>query len=273
MSISASDSAWLSRSFAPVDIAGLNARAAMLERLDNKYIIDAETLARALPSFAAHFDVLEIDGRRAFAYENCYFDGPGWQSYFDHHQGRRRRSKVRMRKYLDAGLCFVEVKLKDRRGITVKKRLACDPAGYGSLDAAACNYVEAAYRDMYRRDFPHSLSRTLDTSYTRVTLVARLGGERVTLDSALDFAAGGRHRGLGDRLFILETKSANGNGIADRILRRLHQHPVKHCSKYCTGMAFLQQGLKHNNFKPVLRRLAEFPGDADLPTPANPARS
>ena len=273
MSISASDSAWLCRPFAPVDIAGLDARAAMMERLDNKYIVDAAVLARALPEFSAQFDILEIDGRRAFAYENCYFDGPGWQSYFDHHQGRRRRSKVRMRKYLDAGLCFVEVKLKDRRGITVKKRRACDPAAYGSLDAAACDYVAAAYRDMYRRDFPHSLSRTLDTRYTRVTLVAHGGGERLTIDTALAFAVEGTSCSLGDRLFILETKSANGNGIADRILRRLHQHPVRHCSKYCTGMAFLQQGLKHNNFKPVLRRLTDLLGEAELPASAYPARS
>src|SRR5512147_3050420 len=110
MSISASDSAWLARRFEPTDMQALNEKAAMLQRLDNKYIVEAEVLADALPILTRHFDMLEIGGLRAFSYENCYFDGPRWESYFDHHRGRRRRAKVRMRKYLDAGLCFVEVK-------------------------------------------------------------------------------------------------------------------------------------------------------------------
>lgn len=255
MSISASDSAWLGRQFAAIDMAALNASAEMLERLDNKYVVAAETLERALPLLRAAFDVLEIDGRRAFAYENCYFDGAGWQSYFDHHRGKRIRAKVRTRRYVESGLCFVEVKLKDRRGITVKRRLACDPAGHGALDAAALAHVEAAYRDLYGLAFPHGLDRSLDTRYTRTTLVAKAGGERLTIDSGIAFRTDARSHAVDDGLFVVETKSANGNGIADRILRALHQHPVPHCSKYCAGMALLRDGLKHNNFNVALRKL------------------
>lgn len=255
MSISASDSAWLGRQFAAIGMAALNASAEMLERLDNKYIVDAATIERALPLLCDAFDVLEIDGRRAFAYENCYFDGPGWQSYFDHHRGKRIRAKVRMRRYVEAGLCFVEVKLKDKRGITVKRRLACDPAAFGALDVAAQAHVEAAYRDLYGLAFPHGLGRSLDTLYTRTTLVAKAGGERLTIDSGIAFRADARSHAVDDRLFIVETKSVNGNGIADRILRALHQHPVPHCSKYCAGMALLRDGLKHNNFNAALRKL------------------
>jgi hypothetical protein len=254
MSISASDSAWLCRQFDVTDMDALNARAAMLQRLDNKYIVDAEVLEQALPVLTRHFDMLEIGGLRAFSYENCYFDGPLLQSYFDHHQGRRKRSKVRMRKYTDTGLCFVEIKLKDKRGVTVKRRLPCDPMDFGSWSQAAQDHVNAAYRAMYQCDFPYALGRTIDTNYTRMTLVAKQGGERLTIDSRLHFLADGRSKVIGEHFFILETKSANGNGLADRILRRLHQHPVKHCSKYCTGLVFLRDGLKHNNFKSALRK-------------------
>lgn len=255
MSISANDSARLARRFDAVGIDALNARAAMLQRLDNKYVVDAAVLERALPALADAFDMLEIGGLRAFAYETCYFDGPAWESYFDHHQGRRKRAKVRMRRYLDSGQCFAEIKLKDKRGITVKRRLPCEAVDFGFLDEAAHAHVRSAYRDMYREEFPHGLSRTLDTRYTRMSLVAKRGGERLTIDSGLRFLAEGRSRDIADRLFILETKSANGNGLADRILRGLHQHPVKHCSKYCAGMAFLHTGLKHNMFKQALRKL------------------
>jgi hypothetical protein len=99
-----------------------------VERLDNKYVVQGPVLARAVAEFAAHFDVLEIDGQRAFTYETCYFDGAERRSDHDHHQGRRQRMKVRVRRYVDAGLCFLEVKLKDRRGTTVKKRMPYDAA-------------------------------------------------------------------------------------------------------------------------------------------------
>lgn len=255
MSISASDNAWLTCRFDGVGMDTLNRSAAMLQRLDNKYIVDAAILERALPMLSDAFDMLEMAGLRAFAYETCYFDGPAWQSYHDHHQGRRKRAKVRMRRYLDSEQCFVEIKLKDKRGITVKRRMPCDPAAFGILDEAAHAHVRNAYREMYLDEFPHSLSRTLDTHYRRMSLVAKSGGERLTIDSGLRFQTEDRSREVAQRLFILETKSANGNGTADRILRKLHQHPVGHCSKYCAGMALLQTGLKHNNFKPVLRKL------------------
>ncbi len=267
MSTSANDSAGLYRRFEAIDIDALNDKAAMLQRTDNKYIMDAAVLEQALPALAPDFHILESGGLRAFRYENCYFDGPEWQSYFDHHQGRRKRAKIRMRKYVDAGLCFVEVKLKDKRGMTVKRRLPCDPAAFGSLDAAAIDHIQTAYREMYLGELPYSLSRTLDTRYSRVTLVAKRGGERMTIDGRLRFLANGKSKQIEDRCFLVETKSANRNGLADRILHGFHQHALKRCSKYCAGMVFLQPGLKHNNFRSIVRKLdqhaAETPAGAE----------
>jgi len=56
-------------------------------------------------------------------------------------------------------------------------------------------------------------------------------------------------------MFIVETKSARGNGIADKILRGLHLHPTKRCSKYCIGMAATGQVTRRNRFLPALRQL------------------
>ena len=260
MSISASiPSDWLERPFRPVDLDSLNARAAMLERLDNKYVVTAAKLRRAVPELTRIFDVLEIDGRRSFTYETCYFDAVDLRSYHDHHQGRRRRAKVRTRLYKEAGLCFVEVKLKDKRGITVKKRMPYDPAMSGRLDEAALAHVRSSYHDLYGLDFPYELRPSLDMRYRRLTLVARQGGERMTIDNGLRFLAGDASRAVGDDLFILETKSSNGNGIADAVLRGLHQHPTKHCSKYCVGIALTRSGTKHNNFRQALRKLRGLP--------------
>jgi hypothetical protein len=267
MFTSANTRDWLECQFHPVDLKSVNGNAALLERLDNKYVVNASVLEAAVPELAKSFDILEIDGRRAFTYETCYFDDSGLRSYFDHHQGRRRRAKVRMRRYVEAKLCFVEVKLKDKRGITVKKRIACDPETFGVLDAAALAHVNASYRDLYGMDFPHELVRTLDMRYVRMTLAAKEGGERMTVDNRLCFQAGARTRALGDDLFIIETKSANGNGIADRVLRTLHQHPTKHCSKYCAGIALMRASTKHNKFRPVLNKLRRMSSRLELSSP------
>jgi hypothetical protein len=259
MSSIANADARLERVFNPISLATLNAKAEMLERLDNKYVVGAGILHRAAAELARHFDVLEIEGRRAFTYETCYFDNSERRSSFDHHQGRRQRAKVRIRKYVDAGLCFVEVKLKDKRGATIKKRLPYELGKFGVLDETALAYVHQVYFDQYRQEFPYELSRVLDMRYVRMTLVAKEGGERMTIDSGMRFFAPGSSHAIDDEHFILETKSANANGIADRILRAMHQHPTKHCSKYCTGIAILSQAPRHNKFLPALRKLGSVP--------------
>lgn len=256
MSSTAAASQSLIEAFAPVSLDTLNERAAMLERIDGKYVLADSEVALLLPALAADFDILAVDGRRSFAYENCYFDGPDLQSYHDHHRGRRRRNKVRMRRYVDDDLCFVELKLKDRRGLTVKRRLACDPAAYGDLGDDAERYIRDAYEEAYQQVFPYKLSRSIETRYRRITLVGRNRPARVTFDSAISFAGPGQQMQLGQHIHIVETKSPTGNDIADRLLRDLQQHPVDHCSKYCVGLALLQTDLKHNRFNPVLRRLA-----------------
>jgi hypothetical protein len=251
--------AWLQATFRPISLAALNAKAAMLERLDNKYVVRADVLREAVPALAERFDMLEIDGRRAFTYETCYFDDSGRRSYFDHHQGRRQRMKVRVRRYTDAGLCFVEVKLKDKRGVTVKKRLPYDPDRYGTLDRRACEHVEQSDRALYGHDFGLLLEPTLEMSYRRLTLVAREGCERMTIDGRIRFRAGGGECATDENVYIVETKSPNGNGIADKILRALHQHPTERCSKYCVGMSLTGAVAKHNRFLPALRKLGAQP--------------
>jgi hypothetical protein len=255
MFISVEDRAWLTAPFSPISLKQLESHSGMLERIDNKYVVNQEVLRLAVPELAKHFDILEIDGSRNFTYDTCYFDDADSHCYFEHHQSRSRRVKVRMRKYLEAGLCFVEVKLKDRRGMTIKKRLRCAMDTFGTLDEAALTFVNDVYHGLYKRVFPHDVSRKLDMRYHRLTLVAKDGGERMTLDNRVRFLMDGDAREVDEELFIIEAKSSKGNGIADRILRRLHQHPTKHLSKYCTGLATMREGTKHNNFRRALKKL------------------
>lgn len=240
--------------FTPITLDQLNARAAMLERLDNKYIIAADRFRPALEAFADHFDALEIGGKRAFTYTTRYFDDGDLHSYHDHHQGRRKRCKVRIRSYLDAGFAYLEVKLKDRRQVTVKKRLKL-PGALDRIDERAMAFIDACHRELYDVPLGRSLVPVIVMDYQRITLVAREGGERMTIDSALNFEAGGIVRPVPPDRVIVETKSSRGNGLADTILRGLHLHPTKSCSKYCIGMAACGLVARANRFRPALRRL------------------
>ena len=262
---------WLTQGFAPISLQALNAKAAMLERLDNKYVVRAPALQAAAAEFVPLFDVLEIDGRRSFTYETCYFDDPSRRSYFDHHQGRRQRMKVRVRRYVDAGLVFLEVKLKDRRGVTVKKRLRVDDTLFDRLDDTGLAFVRACWQQMYGSAWTAPLEPVLQMSYRRITLVAREGGERMTIDTGIQFNgqwAAREARRTDDEVYILETKSAQGRGLADRVLRAHHQHPTNGCSKYCVGMSLTGAVDRFNRFRPALRKLGAWPSTALRPQPA-----
>ena len=252
--------AWLLARFRPISLAKLNAGSAMLERLDNKYVVHLSVLQHIAEFLSAHFDILEIEGKRAFTYETCYFDDAQHTSYFEHHQGRRQRCKIRVRKYADAQSCFVEVKLKEKRDHTIKKRLEYPTDKYRTLDARAMAHIKSSYFNTYGREFVAALKPVLDVSYRRITLVAKNGGERITIDSDLVFSGDDRSCVIDASLFIIETKSMNGNGIADKVLRHLHQHPTGSCSKYCLGTALLQQVGKYNKFLPALRKVGSIRG-------------
>lgn len=240
--------------FAPISLDELNGKAAMLERLDQKYIVPADRFRPAFEAFAELFDVLEIDGKRSFTYATRYFDDGEQRAYYDHHQGRRKRCKIRVRDYIDAGFSYLEVKLKDKRAVTVKKRLRLD-GPVSELDRRCLDFVESCHRDLYGTRFGRLLRPVIGMQYERMTLVAREGGERMTIDTGLRFAAGNEARDVAPEMFIIETKSARGNGIADKIMRRFHLQPTSRCSKYCVGMAALGQVRQRNRFLPALKRL------------------
>lgn len=246
--------------FDAIDLESLNARAAMMERQDNKYIVPVARLCAALEVLRDGFDVLEIGGMRCFGYATRYFDDPLLRAYHDHHQGRRKRSKIRARHYEDAGLTFLEVKLKDRRDITIKKRMPLDRMPE-VLDAACARFIDRCHADAFGAPLARNLRPAIAMRYERITLVAREGGERLTLDTRLIFHADGQSRAVSPELFIIETKSANGNGQADKVLRGLHLHPTTRVSKYCVAMAAMGQVARANRFLPALRRL-------DLANPA-----
>ena len=260
MQIIPQTSQWFEQGFAPISLEALNTKAAMLSRIDNKYVLDKPALMEAMPALSQYFEVLEIEGRRAFTYATRYFDTPSFEAYYEHHQGLRKGFKVRVRRYMDAGLCYLELKVKGQRGMTEKHRMPYDVADLGALTADAKEFVSTIYSGHYGKPFLYDLHRAMDIQYRRITLVAKDGGERMTIDTDLRFAFNGAHMELGSERFIVETKSALGRGFADRVLRCTGNRSTKKCSKYCIGTAALGLVTRHNRFLPTMRKLGLVEG-------------
>jgi hypothetical protein len=233
----------------------LNEKAEMLSRIDNKYVLRRKHLSAILPALTENFDVLAIDNLRAFTYDTRYFDDAERSAYYEHHQGVRKGFKVRVRRYTDSDLCFLEVKVKSQRGMTEKFRRPYDPTGLDALTPEARTYASETYAQQYGKPFHYQLAPALDVRYRRITLVGKTGGERMTIDTDLRFTTPNAVLATGTGVFIVETKSANGRGFADLTLRSAHERPTKRCSKYCIGMAALGEVSRYNHFLPTMRKL------------------
>jgi hypothetical protein len=239
---------------APVSLEELNAGAALLSRIDTKYIVDAAAFEAFAERVADRARVLEIDARRLFTYETIYFDSHSLLTYRAHVQRRRRRFKCRSRRYVESGLHVYEVKLKGTRGRTVKHQLAIDSDEHGAPSARTDDFVRRVLLDNYGQPLLEPLVPTLGMRYRRLTLLLPASAERVTCDFGLVFGKGspGEPRLAPDHV-ILETKSERGRGVADRILRDLGARPVS-CSKYCAGIALTRKQVKRNAMRSLLRR-------------------
>src|SRR3989304_905727 len=222
-------------SFEPISLQATNESSRMLKRSENKYVMTGAQLRKVLARLRDRFAVLEIDRRRIFKYRSCYFDDD-FRLFHEHHQGKRLRVKARTRHYVDTGDVFFEVKLKDRRGATNKKRQPCDVFAPKKIADKNLSMLRKFYREVYKKEFNLNLRPSLIVEYKRFTLVSKAGGERTTFDYFLRFeAVGGPAIQIGNDFIIVETKSGDGKGVADRIIKREHIRIAESCSKYCIG--------------------------------------
>ena len=249
------DHAGLTERFAAIGLPELEAIAALPVRIDVKYVIAHERLASLTERLRATHSVLEIDGRRAFAYRTTYFDTPELTAFREHLQRRRRRYKARSREYVDSGLCTFEVKLKGPRGRTIKHRMPYEPVRRNEVSEPALAFLHDCVERSYGRPPAGVLRPALEVAYTRVTFAALGRNERLTCDFDVTFSAPDGTRGqLARDMVIVESKSLGGRAIAERELRALGARPEPGCSKYCLGVGFTRPDLSASRMLPLLRR-------------------
>ncbi|MFE1770936.1 polyphosphate polymerase domain-containing protein [Streptomyces sp. NPDC059008] len=242
----------------PLSLDEVNERSALLARFDRSYLVPAETFTRVIGRLTAPqqrgrpLRALAIDGRRAFRYHSVYYDTPGLRSFHDHRQGRRLRFKIRERVYEDSGERQYEIKLKGRRGDTVKHRRPLTGADT-PLDPAHQAFLAATLERAYAIAAPAILHPSLSTDYLRATFVG--DGERITCDAGLvciDLRTQQAVHCATD-LVLVETKSTGHLTDADRVLHAHGLHPAVF-TKYCGALAALHPSLPANRWRRAARR-------------------
>ncbi|TWT97548.1 VTC domain protein [Botrimarina colliarenosi] len=224
----------------------------LMNRVDTKYAVARSLVPRLLAEIGKEYRVLEVGGLRLTPYSTLYFDTIGRGCYHDHHNGKARRLKYRMRRYGQSGPSFFEVKQKTNKGRTVKQRVPIAAVGATIEGAAAALAEEVAGMRL-------DLTPQIWTNFSRMTLVGRGHPERVTIDIALEFNDEFGRRALLNDVAIIEVKQQRSNPLspARKQLRALGQRPLR-VSKYCTGSLLLDPALKKNRFKHALLALNDL---------------
>lgn len=253
-----------------VGLDELTSHAALQTRVDRKYVLTLPAASALLEGLADQARVLEIDGRRTFGYESVYFDTDDLACYLLAARRRPGRFKVRSRTYTDSDQCWLEVKTRNRRGVTVKHRLAQDPLDRATLTGEGYAFItQVLDRAGFAQPDGGPLHPTLVTEYARTTLYVPSDDSRVTIDTTLTCVlppggpqtTGGRTAAL-DASAVVETKTAGRPSMADRLLWR-HGHRPLRLSKYGTGLAALRPDLPATPWNPVLGRHPFTTSDGD----------
>ncbi len=233
-----------------ISLQELNDAASLQQRVDRKYIVTAVQLADLVDHLSHRLAALEIDGERSFGYESTYFDTPELKSFHDAAYRRRQRYKVRTRAYRQSRKAMLEVKTRDGRGKTIKRRQAHDFDARQFLDTEATAFVDSA---LGVSGLGRTLWPLLTTAYRRTTLVDLDDVARVTVDADFRFVDWHGRRGGLDGRFVLETKSSGSPGFTDRYLWQIGARPEK-ISKYGTGLAVLNPSLPSNKWHRTMQR-------------------
>lgn len=247
--------------FDPITLEQMN-DVRLLNRTDTKFVTTVPMLRRLLTMAENDYFAQVIDGESIAPYYTVYFDTDDCAMYQRHESGHTNRQKLRIRSYVNSGLNFLEVKTKNNRGRTKKKRLTLE--GFDPEHCSEFRVQNAEYADFlhtWLRYDPALMTEQLENRFDRVTLVNKGKTERLTIDTNLRFhnIATDSYRFM-DGVVIIELKR-DGN-VPSPILRMLRDLRIKPhgFSKYCIGSAFTNDALHCNRIKPRLHSIQKIIG-------------
>lgn len=229
----------------------------LMNRTDTKFAFSISDLPLFLDQLSAYYKILSINDNLKLSYCTQYYDTPAFAMYIRHHNDALNRYKVRHRSYEESKTGFLEIKLKNNKGRTVKERLV--------QNVLQDKWTETENKFIADRTSydPQTLKPSVLVKYTRITLLNKAINEKVTIDTNIVFSNGDTQHDLAN-VVIAEVKQAIKAGTpALTILKNLGLKPVS-LSKYCLGVNYLYPALKKNNFKQKLITLRKIKNDEPI---------
>lgn len=237
--------------FEPIDLDRMDS-IRLMNRIDTKYVTTSSVLDAILrKSLACGYMMFVSEGVRIHPYDSIYFDTSDLRMFLDHRNSRLVRQKVRTRIYSASELCFLEVKSKNNHSRTKKKRISIPPEEFTDFrgDNKCSDFL--AKITGYRAD---SLSPSVETSFSRMTLVDKDLSERITIDSDICFRnmRNGVTSGLGDVVIIELKRDGRKWSTMQDILLSLRVKPMR-ISKYCMGVVLTDPQCRPGRFLEKIR--------------------
>tara|TARA_B100001750_G_scaffold242269_1_gene255373 strand:- start:2264 stop:3007 length:744 start_codon:yes stop_codon:yes gene_type:complete len=220
----------------------------LLRRFDTKYFLHIDNLDSILEEMRNNYKILKIKDILTQSYKTYYYDDKDQSSYIKHHNGKKNREKVRFREYLDVNDIYLEIKHKNNKGITVKKRLK-------TLREKILSQKQKDFIVRNSNFKPDNIFLENINSFNRMTFVDNNFSHRLTIDNNFSFFYKKEKFSMGD-LVIIEVKESRGN-IRSLIKDILKNNKIQknRISKYCLSTFLLNKNIKSNNFKRTLLKL------------------
>lgn len=219
----------------------------LMNRVDKKFVTSLSTLVNVLyDAVKTGYKVLDVGGTRWTSYDSIYFDTSSLVMFTDHRSGRANRRKVRMRKYLDSSDCFLEVKRKNNKGRTKKKRKEISAQDFELMNIPSSLTDFLFERSGYAAQILHPC---LSTRFKRITLVDENMSERLTIDTFLHFKNfDTSSEAAMEDCVIIELKQ---DGRAESKMRNIllsNRVRAVRFSKYCMGTVLTNPNIAAGRF-------------------------
>ena len=229
----------------------------LMNRIDTKFVTTMPMLQQLLAMAEEEYMAQEIEGERNMRYSTTYFDTKDFHMYYAHQHGHAGRQKLRFRTYVNSQLQFMEVKTKNNRGRTKKKRMQV-------TDMSLLDEEKLHFLAQHLRYQPDVLIPAIQNSFDRITLVNKARTERLTIDTNLQFhnLVTGTDRHMGPLVIVELTRDGLCFSPVLEMLRTLRIFPHGF-SKYCMGSALTNDGLLVNRFKVKLIEVRKVLDRAD----------
>ena len=217
----------------------------LMNRTDTKFAFSANYLPEILSRMRNFYKVLEIDNERVHSYRSLYYDTDDRKFYLDHHNQRVNRNKVRFREYVGSKLTYLEIKHKNNKGKTIKKRTKVNniPKVLNEREQEYIKKIIGSHLQLSAKQW---------INFSRITFVHKKQKERMTMDIDLTYMNEVESGDL-KNIIIAEVKKERVSRSSDfmRIAKEMSILPMR-ISKYCISALSLNPKLKSNRFKEKL---------------------